>query len=257
MRLASLLFSLLLSLTAFGQPSPINRRAFAITGLVKPSGPPLFLAYYWVASDMSNNIIVSNWVDRIQGSVWTNLNITTQPDITNSSSGVHFTRSKAQTLTNNVNPIRYGGTGGDSYVSQWIILQREASGVFQDFLDYADSGDAEWGYDPGNNLFLFLNTHSLNTGAVTPGTIQDVAVASDGITPLTIIYTNGVPCLTNTLAGRAFSDAFPWKIMGGISGSGFFGGYIRELLIYTNTFWTSQQVSNLHYYSTNTYGYTP
>lgn len=244
MRTIYLFFSLLLSLTAFGQPSPINRRAFALAGLATTSKLfPANLGYYWVYVDMPTNILVTNWVDRIQGSVWTNgAADTTRP--TNSDLGVHFDSTKTQILTNYT--ISFYGTNSSSH---WIIIRRDKNNAFQDFLDYANSGDLEWGYYNDNTHAVSAGVAARNDGPSLLGDFQDLAWVSDGAANNTSFYTNGV--FATNWSGTVINSGKTWRIMGGIANEGYFGGYIKAFGIWSNTVFTVNQVSNLHYAFTN------
>lgn len=217
------------------------------TGPFTPRSLP-GLGYWWVFSDMPTNINVTNWVDRIQSSVWTNKN-TDASRPTNSSLGVHFKRSSQQWLTNELKAVF------DTNSSHFLILERTTAGGFQDILDCKNTGDSE---------LMMFNDNKL--------TWWGGAQQADGVPPLSAFfdfcfmpslaenkirwYTNGLASNTNN------STAIPanfcsWGWLGGIAFSGYFDGYIKEILIWTNRVLSSSEIAQLHTYYTNLYGYTP
>lgn len=247
------LLPLLFCLSAWAQPDPIWKKLLAVPSEIPPFTPRSIpnLSYWWVSSDVPTNINVTNWTDRIQGAIYTN-GTTGASRPTNSALGMHFSRASSQILTNNV--ISLGGTNTGSY---WIIMRRDFSGGFQDFLDYANSGDSEWYFDNVNQMSIDAATVIKNIGAQAASTFFDAYLISDNANVRTSLYTNGVLGATfTTYTALNFQKPLGF-IMGGILNNGFLDGYIKELGIWTNTIFTTIQISNLHYYTTNTYPITP
>lgn len=235
---------LLFCASAFGQAFT-PRRPF-VTQSTPASGPSSMgqLAYWWVASDLPLGA-VSTWTDRNVGSVWQS-RTPAQPAPTNTVDGVQFNGTTHTTLTNVI-----GAISVITNSSQFVILARTGTGAFQDILDFKNDGTWEWTW--------FSTTWELFPGSKAavgnPGTnvFFDMAYTSDYANNRIIGYTNGVAVITNTTS----TIGGTWHIMGGITNSGFFSGYIKELIMYTNTVLNLTTVSNLHYYATNTYHYTP
>lgn len=104
---------------------------------------------------------------------------------------------------------------------------------------------------------------------------RNTALAQDLCTfgPLTAALTDFVVCFSNSPAGggvlgyingaiktnhpvAALTDLrTKWGLIG-LVGTGYYEGWIREILFYTNVM-TSESISNFHYYRTNLYGGTP
>lgn len=208
------------------------------------------VGYWWVSSDMTTGQFVTNWVDRIIGSAWTN-GATGDTRPTNSALGVHFDRTKSQNLTNSGVTFATGVQPS----SHWVIINRTAVNVFQDFLDNANSGVLEWMFDNVQRYNVTISSSGKNLSISPTNSWVDWLVVMDTGGSAIYFYTNGLPGLTNTTAPT--SSAQPWKIMGGIPASGYFTGYIRELAVWSNTVLTASDAVKLHTYATNKYGYTP
>lgn len=197
---------------------------------------------------MPTNIFVTNWVDRVQSAVWTNW-LTNARRPSNTPIGVKFTGSSQTTLTNGT--ISFGST---DIGSQFIILRRDTTGVQQGVLDNNDGANQAIRFLTNQRLqFTELGNFVLD-GIQADSTMFDLTIISDG--SRTILYTNSVPCATNSPA--VIQHANPWRIMGGIgSDTAYFTGYIAELKIAVNAIWTQTQINSEHNRATNAYGYTP
>lgn len=213
--------------------------------------PVAGVSYWWVSSDLPTNGYVTNWIDKIKGSAWTNGAAgTTRP--TNTLTGVYFDGSKSQRLTNSG---VYFSSGTAEPSTHWIIINRVGGGAFQDFLDYQNDGVLNWYFDNANRYATMMTPTATYDGRSPTNQWFDWCITMESGGSGHVFYTNGVPAITNKI-GQTWT-ATPWKLMGGISVNGYFTGYIRELAVWSNHLATASEVANLHTYATNTYGYTP
>lgn len=204
------------------------------------------LALRWVASDLTNNVAVSNWVDRVQSNHLVQATGANQP--TNSSDGVRFDDTKFLTATN------------------WTITQGKDSLFIV----------IKWDTDAGHDYWVFTNTGNNNRLDVAGGGANTVNWTSGSSLASWVLsnfgrmdaayfmgtggntngwYTNGVFVSGNTGAGFTTS---PITAVGG-TGSATTGihGSIMEIDFYTNITFTADQVCSLHYYATNQYQFSP
>lgn len=254
--LTVLLSAILVCVSAWAQPSPINRRAMAIAGLassVSISGPTNIASgalYWYVSSDVAVGVTLSNqWADRIQGILMQNLSGTLNP--TNSSKGMRF----------NVNGFCTNSPGTDAGFNwapagnvgaQWWVVNLDstvnkilAASVADTHGIWTESGPnlAYGGGHSGgpNNVFKYAAATNFDFGMVLT-------------TTNTIWYTNGIPCVTNSSAG---TDNYIFGSLGDFgNGFGSSTGYVIESIGYTN-YLTAQNFSDLHKYGTNLYNYAP
>lgn len=209
------------------------------------------LAWWWVASDVPTNHAISNqWADRIQGRLLAQGDPAKQP--TNSTQGVYFDGAGNTYLTNVA--VHCFTPGGQNVTVLWV-WQVDTTSAYQ--YVWASTGAAP--------VYAF-QINSDNSWSYAAGALGDKRSAGplpdnqlmDFLARETRFYTNGV-LNTNRADAMGGSD---WGYMGGQGGNGPypFKGYIRELIVWTNT---GQQpvdattLSNLHYYATNRYKFTP
>jgi len=218
----------------------------------------------WVYSDLTNNAPVTNWIDRIAGSVWTNGAIANRA--TNSSSGVFFDSSHY--LTNNWQSFPSNVAFG--FIVN--IVDPDDGGTVHPALLF-DNGPSEgttYGY-----RFLFggeqLQVWLANAG-------YDLTVGPYPIvgTKHTMLFdqahiagNNDVYFWTNNVMSKTLTGGGSWATTAGIYpywlGQNRFRNsgpkmFINELWIWTNVVGsqlTTSVRSNWHYYATNTYGFTP
>lgn len=255
MRSTSLLISLLLSLTAFGQPSPINRRAFALSGLATttPLTPQTVLTnmwYWWVSSDVTNGVTVSNqFLDRIQSRPMNQMDNSKSP--TNGQPlGIWFNGS-TMVLTNaqsapgfgNINPPNFGLLimQPTTQAGSAIVVGQTDRGIGVDTTpDVTYSGQISGGPNP---ICLYKLNRTIDVGIYLTTTNSTW-------------FTNGIACLTNTTATVDSIDvkAFGWTS----SSSGFnhYKGYFTEWGMWTNVSKEAVYgaIASIHKYSTNLYG---
>lgn len=203
------------------------------------------IRYYWLSSDLVTNVTVTNWTDRIHGLVASESNAALRP--TNVAGlGVHFagTEQIGTFATNfdwQVNNVAQTGSvfivftpvtpsstlNGLSVSSDTHGLYTKSSGVFAYFGDLG-SANPFGSFSSGTTMDMTL--------AVQPGTLS--------------ILTNGVACTSGNLGMGVQQAAFGGDTLG------HFKGYLAEISWYSNTL-SSPQISQLHQYATNRYGYSP
>lgn len=244
-----ILLILLLSLTAFGQPSPINRRAFALTSLASSPGPYMgSLAYWWVASDVPDGT-VNSWTDRIQGIVLTNSIAGNKPFKTNFY--VAFTN---KFLSNSIN-----STLNAPFMLVWVASSPGPYASIEGFwmTDAGSSSFPNGFYYRDSSKLLYFNLATWDFSYATNDVISDVTMVGTNVDTYFYAYTNaqflsrqsvgGVPSWTAYFGFGNSPDqsSRPWT------------GRIYELLVYTNTVGQVSQRAQNHTYFTNRYGYTP
>lgn len=243
------LFPLLFAFSVWAQPDPIWKKLIAVPGpssaVQVPSNILTGMLFWWVSTDVPNNVTVSNqWLDRISSRHSWQMDLTKSP--TNSSLGVRFNGSP-RTLTNVSFAVTLGIQG-----TLWLIFRPDTQAG--DRLVLSDSTS---GHGIGVNNTPSLRYFGTISGA---GTICPVAsqTTMDVIVVLTSTnttwYTNGIAAKTNTTSSL---DTFEFAWMGSAGGTLFYLGDVVEWGGWTNAFPSGSQISSLHHYGTNTYGYSP
>lgn len=246
---------LILGFAAFGQPSPINRRAFALASLantpITPQSIP-GLAYWWVSSDLNPTNVVNSWTDRIQGAIWTNSG-TSSLHPTNTPNGMWFDGSKNQFLTN----LPALGNSLDFRGSEIWGITACTKTNFSPILSRSLAANAWVFYDGSCNLSMSIPSGANGqVGAFATNIFTDWLRMSSNNTVTYACYgwTNGVN--HSSLGNDSTSINITYMGRDQNSTASYF--VIKELAIYTNVNLTSSQVQTiLHFYATNTYGYTP
>lgn len=247
---------------AFAQPAPINRHAVILSGLAA-SSPGVFnptniahAKYWWVSVDVTNQANVTNWPDRVQSLILTNGTTgATRPTITAANLGVHFARASAQILTNL--PGFSLGQLGDNVATIWWIMNADSTPSFADIAE-SHGGDTSLGIYTANQIYYYKNPTVSKSQVITTGHYIDAAVVLNvSGTSSNLFYTNGIPAITNTSPLAAGMDPTWLFTKLGSSVNGSYDGYIREFAFFSNQALSSVTISNLHYYATNKYSYTP
>lgn len=197
------------------------------------------LLYRWRASDLTMNGAVSNWVDSVSGRHVTQATGANQP--TNSSQGVHFWGSQMLGVTNvsiqNSNAL-------------FMVVNLATPLSWRPILGVTSS-ETGIGFENANNEFWLISSKKLSTAI---GANTNIDVVLDGWN-FGNAYTNGAFSSTNSSAFNMAIGAFGGDQGGGVGDR--ITGFILEICIYRASTLTSVNVSNLHYYSTNTYGGFP
>ncbi len=217
------------------------------------------LALYWVASDtfsQGTNTALTNWIDRIQGSIWTNGASAQRP--TNALDGVHFAGAGIH-FTNAGASL----TGSSGVVSNthWIVWRiKSTAGLWDDLAlmgssggaptistrcfspDYISNGRWQTGANPTPAFVPNLETNIENEFLVRwRDTVYDA-------------YTNALNVVTNQGGNNSINNGNIWTNLGDY-GAVTFGQStytIKEIAIWTNVL-SDVTISNLHWYRTNTY----
>ncbi len=206
------------------------------------------VAYWWVNTDKATNTAWSNWVDRIQGVVFTNGD-TGSTRGTNSALGMHFTRTSSQAMTNKVhNSI--SSTFGNECI--WYIINLDTAPADEGWfcLDTTVNSPSILVLSAKPSYFANATTTS---GVTLPlNTSVDVFMVAMAASKLAF-YTNGIPAITNTVGGGGAFTVNQFNSLGRDLGDGFFDGFTMQIAIITNVVTSEQSLlaSNLHYYRTN------
>ncbi len=252
--LAALLTPICLFSQGFGSFSH-DQPFFALTSSSSSPFTPYQInpIHWWVHTDANTNNAKTNaWIDRIQGQFALQTTAGSQPF--NTSTGFNFTATPYFSTTNN---------SGQPSVSMFILLFH-ATTDFQYPVAFGFGGDG-----------FTLNTGSTNlgwTGSAVGGSqfirkpptdvwmdVVSVVSTNSGL-PYILIYTNGVLQLSN-VNNTAFLSVDGNVTIGARRNDGLqpFNGVIREVLFSTNNYTDggSLAATNLHWYATNTYHYSP
>lgn len=201
----------------------------------------------WIFVDLAaTNIVITNWVDEIQGIISTNGNSAARP--TNSSLGVGFNGTTFLTNNNKIDQTVSPYSGKP--ISWFVVLERTVStGLLGTFDLYSFDGS----HSVGNTDFIRRQPSAWNfTGGsgnhVATGSFLTIEMSDD---PITVHgYTNGV-----VATGLAFGSLTPLFKMTGIAdtfGSQGMIGYIKEICIWTNVL-SGTDALHVHQYATNRY----
>jgi hypothetical protein len=220
---------------------PLNSGSFA------PSSIPT-LTHWWVHTDVdTNDVIVTNWAPRVGPSTFTQAAAGRRP--TNTVSGMAF--SGGQGLTND--PIAVINTASGSKASMWLVFTpltpATRGSLFSD-----ETGDHTLATTPSGDYDYFASSGGISSvGSYVAGVTYDLA----------LVYTNvGNPntVFTNTVQMFARPSAQPYnenqRFLAYDPFGGAFKGFIKEFAIFSDVL-TMQQLTNLHNYATNLYGYSP
>lgn len=244
------LFLLLLScLPCFAQFG-VEQPMFQLTSKLFAPTDIQGLAYWWNSLDLTNNVTVTNWFDRIQGVVLTNGNLSARP--TNSAYGVGFGGSTF--LTNSV----LGGGPISAPVSYFIVLKwTDPNNTLSPITGYGTGGSAlrtVLGSQTWANTFALgcrwvevrgsttkITCLGGGTASVPTNSIITLAGCFNGIATGNY-YTNGVQSYS------AGSQTYTFDKVGSDDDGNIFKGYISQVLVFTN-FLSADNVSNLNYYA--------
>ncbi len=206
------------------------------------------IGYWWVASDLTNSP-VTTWTDRVSGFILKQPTVANQP--TWSTNGVRFAVASTQYLVTNGSPPIVWRLGpsvdyGDAIL---VILDRASTGDTT-VIGPTTPGGRILAFDFGANAWD--NGSGSQFGITTTGQWYDYLYAGTNFAGAYATYTNGVLAFTG-----AASKHSPHIFGGGSSGASF-DGTIKEIIVWTNIAGTtSLQASNIHWYATNTYKYSP
>lgn len=219
-------------------------------------GPSIILPYpqtladtmgYWVSSDLPLSNSVASWVSRISASDTLAQTVSGNRP-TNSSLGVYF--GGTSVLTNN-SKSWWSSVAGNSGTFFFIVYKNSYTDAALEIMLQDYPGGVSTGFKLENS---FIQYGSANWGHIAgANTYRDFVFVLDTATAKAYCWTNGVSVgavinLSTTFQGlrlgNRLSGGSPWL------------GYITEFAVITNH-QSDSVISNLHYYATNTYSFTP
>src|ERR1700751_2636245 len=105
-RVVLTMVGVLIAMFAAAHPMLVNRREVAPSSAAATPLPLTGLSWWWVSTDVTNNTVVTTWVDRLQGATWSQTPGITCP--TNTSSGMFFNGASNQFLTGSITVVQSG-----------------------------------------------------------------------------------------------------------------------------------------------------
>lgn len=220
---------------------PLNNSAFTPSQLTN-------LTYWWVYTDVAtNNAVISSWPARVGTSTFEQASAALRP--TNTSSGMSF--GGGTRLTNN--PLATVDINAAAKGTFWLVLTPVTPVSALGAIIADQTGDHELSTESDNQYTYFASAGGAgNLGVFVSGTTFDIA----------LVYTNtGInACYTNASVNFVRSAASPYNENQRFLGADPFGdnfiGTIREFAIFNDAL-TVSNLTQLHNYATNLYGYTP
>lgn len=242
---------LMLSLSAFGQAfTPRRPFVYQLASTVNTNPEPQQLAglyLWWNSGDtlsQGTNVVITNWIDRIQGWVFTNETSATRPS--NSTNGVVF--DGVDDLLTNVVAVNQSSIHSLTFlVLQWDLN----SSVSPTFLMYSagTANQIEWFHNAGQTWGLTYNPPASGCsrcdGGIQTNVLMTVAMLDTAGNSYS--YTNGIVSKTGCGTGN-----LQFNELGGIDYWPF-KGRILDLIVYTNNA-DSTYVPVLQHYANTNYG---
>lgn len=218
------------------------------TPWIDPSGSNTLFAW-WVASDVPMGWKVGQtnpWIDRIQGIVLSSPITSVANWPSNTVDGLGFSGvSVVSALTNEQSKIN----PGSSATFALILTPTRANAGGTDIL-LSTNINGHLGF---NSLFL-KNTLQIPSGTAVSGNI--VVTTNYDI----VGFQNAGTMTWNTNGVQSKTSSIIFGVVNGIgldfTADSCFKGYIKEFLVWSNSF-SATQLANFHKYATNTYLYGP
>lgn len=209
------------------------------------------LTYWWVYTDIpTNDVIVTNWPARVGASTFEQASAALRP--TNTTTGVYF--NAGTRLTNN--PLATVNLTVGTKASLWLVLAPETSAAGVGSVVSDQTGDHPAIYTETDNqwstAFWANGGGAGNLGAYLSGTNYDIAITFTNL-GINVVYTNNAVLRANASGGPYNENQ---RFIGGDPFGSNFRGRIREFAIFNDVL-TASDVSDLHSYATNLYGYSP
>lgn len=249
------IFLILLALVCVGQgfgPKIFKGPTPAFSGGLTPASIA-GLENWWVFTDLiTNNQTIGNWVDRRSGHLMTNVPSYTKP-VTNTQYGLLFQAESLMQAYTNSTTLTLNSN------SALCVIFRPTNNA-----DFCQLVRGLYNSDGSPFLVRRFTGGTWRTGTdasqstlcadFAANTIHDFLWTSDDA--------NGVKTYTNGVAAaytRVKAGQFAPTVVGGANTSANNGlqGYVLEVHYWTNVVFSSVNISNLHYYCTNTYQYGP
>lgn len=214
------------------------------------SVPGIYLWWnYQDALQQGTNVYMTNWVDRIQGRIFTNESGSTDRPIAHTN-GVQFNGST--TYTTNVVAVDLT----TDYSLIFVILEwsynaatRASYMVYHTGLAagsraYTLKNTAEWEERVSSGSFYTLAP----AGTISSNVL--LSLSSMNVLTNDMFFTNGVRSRLGSTGG-----AQKFRNLGGVEYTEWpFKGWIRDVIVYTNAFLDPTLVTNLQYWASTNYG---
>lgn len=250
---------LLSCLTCVGQPGPIALRSIDRCPPANPTpciasftDPAQLngLAWRWVASDATNGQYV---IDRIQTNIWIQNTGGNQPAKSGNHLNFNGTTSWMNitnvTLTFETNCSYYLIISTSNNVTDEVFMGSQNNLVCLCYIRV---------YDGGTDSTLWRSAQEA-FGTYSSNTVHDF-IYSASLGSRDREFINGTVVHTNSQISptATFSPFYVGKwVINGIGDVNFWKGSFYEMGVYTNKLLTQDEICSLHYYATNTYGFTP
>lgn len=220
---------------------PLNSSEFS------PSNLPS-MTYWWVFTDVAtNDAVISSWPARVGTSTFEQASAALRP--TNTSSGMSF--GAGTRLTNN--PLATVNFGSGTKATYWLVLTPTTPVSATGAIISDQTGDHNLCTESDNQYtYQAASGGAGNLGVFVSGSTFDLALV------VTNIGINA--CYTNTVVNfvRATASLYDenQRFIGGDPFGENFIGKIREFAIFSDAL-TVSNLTQLHNYATNLYGYAP
>lgn len=223
------------------------------------------LALWWHSADtlsQGTGVVLTNWIDEIQGVIWTNGAASGRP--TNTAIGVGYggDGTTASFLTNL--SVNIGTNYSVVFVGQ-ITKNSTASGagggIYGDRTNltagfaFGGTGVSQWDVHNGVNYNIGIagwpSSNEFDTVLINSNNASIASGGLYGFTNAQLVAEIGSHEVLNTyiaVSGTNFAQS---------PGPLFFAGYMRDLMVYTNALLTAAQLASIHQWRTNLYGGSP
>lgn len=205
-----------------------------------PALPTRGLAFWWVASDLTNSP-VQIWQDRIQGRNLVQATAANQPSWTNNL-GVNFTGNQFMDLTNTI-PLLIN--------SAWMVVVRPMTNNAQyEGIIFAGASFnlLFFNFFAGASQFLYGDSTQV-IGEIALNKNYEFMYAGTNGPSITLIYTNGVQA-----SSVSFTSGTMQRIGNDTTHTYYLNGRIQEIAIWTNvSILTPSEISQAYQHVTNSW----
>lgn len=239
------------ALAQFGVEQPFFAGESGAGSIYYPTNEPL-ARYWWISEDATTNSQLLSWVDRIVSYQLTNT-VALAP--TNSALGVGFDGSHYLRPRTNFNTgVGLGDTGAVYVIFSPITPSSTHGSVIVGDSNVGNDGDyGLFTRSTLNNLWFYGGAGNGAVAKYASGTTLDVVVNYQSSAPnATAFYTNGLLSLSSSLGMYTKHGFVGWSAALNM----YYIGHIKEIVWYGGKL-PSTSISNLHWYATNKYGFSP